>query len=486
MTLRRVPRRLRRRSSPGPATTSSPPPTSQGTTISLTNPGGIGTVHSVPRLMKGQGCIIGAGALEYPAEFQGSSAKTLAELGIGKTITLTSTYDHRVIQGAGSGEFLKIVHELLIGERDFYEDIFAALRIPYDPIHWAPDISVDLAERRRQDRPRAGAHQLVPRARPPDGRHRPARVRAALAPRPRHREPRPHLLGPRPRVRHRRVRRHARRRCCATSSACCATRTAAPIGIEYMHIQDPAQRELDPGPASSARTRSRRTTSSCASSASSTRPRRSRPSCRPSTSARSASASRAASRPSRCSTPILQGAAEAGLDEVAIGMAHRGRLNVLTNIAGKTYGQIFREFEGTQDPRTVQGSGDVKYHLGTEGTFTRRRRRGDPGLPRREPVAPRGRRRRARGHRARQAGPHARSARSSTLPILIHGDAAMAGQGVVVETLQMSQLRGYRTGGTIHVIINNQVGFTTPPGEAPHARSTRPTSPRRSRRRSST
>ncbi len=108
-----------------------------GITVSLTNPGGIGTEHSVPRLMKGQGCIIGAGALEYPAAFQGSSEKTLAELGIGKTITLTSTYDHRVIQGAGSGEFLKKVHELLIGERGFYEGIFASLRIPYDPIHWA-------------------------------------------------------------------------------------------------------------------------------------------------------------------------------------------------------------------------------------------------------------------------------------------------------------------------------------------------------------
>ena len=119
----------------------------QGTTISLTNPGGIGTVHSVPRLMKGQGCIVGAGALEYPAEFQGSSEKTLHELAIGKTITLTSTYDHRVIQGAGSGEFLKTVHELLIGQRNFYDDIFAALRIPYAPIHWAADINVDLAER---------------------------------------------------------------------------------------------------------------------------------------------------------------------------------------------------------------------------------------------------------------------------------------------------------------------------------------------------
>ncbi|MCU1406695.1 MAG: multifunctional oxoglutarate decarboxylase/oxoglutarate dehydrogenase thiamine, partial [Glaciihabitans sp.] len=117
-----------------------------GNTISLTNPGGIGTEHSVPRLMRGAGCIVGAGALEYPAAFQGAAGTSLAEFGIGKTITLTSTYDHRVIQGAGSGEFLKKVHELLTGERGFYEGIFSALRIPYEPIHWSTDIHVDLAD----------------------------------------------------------------------------------------------------------------------------------------------------------------------------------------------------------------------------------------------------------------------------------------------------------------------------------------------------
>ena len=114
-----------------------------GTTISLTNPGGIGTVHSVPRLSKGQGSIIGAGALEYPAEFQGMSESQLAKMGVGKIVTLTSTYDHRVIQGAGSGEFLKKVHELLLGERDFYDQIFADLRVPYEPIRWVADIEAD-------------------------------------------------------------------------------------------------------------------------------------------------------------------------------------------------------------------------------------------------------------------------------------------------------------------------------------------------------
>jgi 2-oxoglutarate dehydrogenase E1 component len=161
---------------------------------------------------------------------------------------------------------------------------------------------------------------------------------------------------------------------------------------------------------------------------------------------------------------VIQDAAEQGLEEAVIGMAHRGRLSVLTNVAGKTYGQIFREFEGTQDPKTVQGSGDVKYHLGTEGTFTAADGSQIPVYIAANP-----------SHleavdgvmegivRAKQdRGP---IGAYRTLPIMVHGDAAMAGQGIVVEILQMSQLRAYRTGGTIHVNINNQVGFTTPPGE---------------------
>ncbi|PTT18588.1 multifunctional oxoglutarate decarboxylase/oxoglutarate dehydrogenase thiamine pyrophosphate-binding subunit/dihydrolipoyllysine-residue succinyltransferase subunit, partial [Microbacterium sp. HMWF026] len=162
---------------------------------------------------------------------------------------------------------------------------------------------------------------------------------------------------------------------------------------------------------------------------------------------------------------ILQGAASAGLDGAAIGMAHRGRLNVLTNIAGKTYGHVFREFEGAVAIGSKRGSGDVKYHLGTEGTFV-----GDQGdeLPVYLAANP--------SHLETVDGVlegivRAKQDRKpigtfSWLPILVHGDAAFAGQGVVVETLQMSQLRGYRTGGTIHVVVNNQVGFTTTPTDA--------------------
>jgi 2-oxoglutarate decarboxylase len=148
-------------------------------------------------------------------------------------------------------------------------------------------------------------------------------------------------------------------------------------------------------------------------------------------------------------------------------MAHRGRLNVLTNIAGKTYGQIFREFEGTTLPGSVQGqgSGDVKYHVGTEGVF-----RASDGTTIPVTIAANPSHLEAVDGvlegivRAKQdRGP---AGVYGVLPVLVHGDAAMAGQGVVVETLQMSQLRGYRTGGTVHLVINNQVGFTTPPDQA--------------------
>jgi multifunctional 2-oxoglutarate metabolism enzyme len=433
-----------------------------GNTISLTNPGGIGTEHSVPRLMRGAGTIVGAGALEYPAEFQGASPKTLAELAIGKTITLTSTYDHRVIQGAGSGEFLKKIHERLIGEKSFYEDIFAALRIPYDPIHWAADINVDTADSvgkvarvqelinsfRVRGHLMADTDPLEYRQRShPDldisshgltfwdldrefvtgglGGKRSALLRDILG---------------------------------MMRDAYCRT-----VGVEYMHIQDPEQRRWiqehvekpysKPNHDDQMRILGKLNEAEAFETFLQTK----------------YVGQKRFSLEGGESTialldAVIQKAAEENLEEVAIGMAHRGRLSVLTNIAGKTYGQIFREFEGTQDPRTVQGSGDVKYHLGTEGTFTSASGKQIPVYLAANP-----------SHleavdgvlegivRAKQ---DRRPVASYTvLPIMVHGDAAMSGQGIVVEILQMSQLRAYRTGGTVHVNINNQVGFTTPPAE---------------------
>jgi 2-oxoglutarate decarboxylase len=435
----------------------------QGNTISLTNPGGIGTEHSVPRLMRGAGSIIGAGALEYPAEFQGMSRETLAELGIGKTITLTSTYDHRVIQGAGSGEFLKKVHELLIGQRGFYEGIFSDLRIPYDPIHWASDIHVDLAN---QVGKTARVQELI----------NSFRVRG-------------HLMADIDPLEYRQRSHHdldiashgltfwdldrefvtggfggkrsalLREILGVLRDSYCRT-----IGIEYMHIQDPEQRRWIQEHVEKAYTKPTKDEQ-----------------LRVLGKLNEAEAfetflqtkyvgQKRFSLEGGESTialldALLQGSAEADLDEVVIGMAHRGRLNVLTNIAGKTYGQIFREFEGTQDPRTVQGSGDVKYHLGTEGTFTSAT--GDQ-IPVYLAANP--------SHLEAVDGVMEGVVRAkqdrkpigsfTVLPVMVHGDAAMAGQGIVAEILQMSQLRAYRTGGTVHVNINNQVGFTTPPEEA--------------------
>ncbi|MEQ6896838.1 multifunctional oxoglutarate decarboxylase/oxoglutarate dehydrogenase thiamine pyrophosphate-binding subunit/dihydrolipoyllysine-residue succinyltransferase subunit [Microbacterium sp. KR10-403] len=433
-----------------------------GTTISLTNPGGIGTVHSVPRLMKGQGCIIGAGALEYPAEFQGSSARTLNELGIGKTITLTSTYDHRVIQGAGSGEYLKKVHELLIGERGFYDAIFAALRIPYAPIRWAQDIKVDIAERVDKT---ARVQELINSYRVR------GHLMADVDPLEYVQRTHPDLeiethgltfwdldrefvtngFGGKRQMKLRDILGVLRDSYCRT------------IGIEYMHIQDPAQRRWfqenmevpyqKPSHDEQLRVLSKLNQAEAFETFLQTK---------------YVGQKRFSLEGSESLIPFLdqtlQGAASAGLDGAAIGMAHRGRLNVLTNIAGKTYSHIFREFEGSVAVGNKSGSGDVKYHLGTDGTFV-----ADDGaqLPIHLAANP--------SHletvdgvlegivRAKQDRKPMGS--FTYLPILVHGDAAFAGQGVVVETLQMSQLRGYRTGGTIHVVVNNQVGFTTLPND---------------------
>src|SRR5258708_11450160 len=110
------------------------------TTISLTNPGTIGTEHSVPRLLPGQGCIVGVGAMEYPAAYHGASDETIARLAISETITLTSTYHHRLIQRAQSGEFLRVIHSLLLVQQRFYDDVFQSLRIPYEPVRSVQDI----------------------------------------------------------------------------------------------------------------------------------------------------------------------------------------------------------------------------------------------------------------------------------------------------------------------------------------------------------
>ena len=431
-----------------------------GTTASLTNPGGIGTVHSVPRLTKGQGCIIGAGALDYPAEFQGMSEEHLAKLGVSKVITLTSTYDHRVIQGAGSGEFLRIINELLVGERDFYDEIFADLRIPYQPIRWS--IDTDDAEARSKE---TRVQELINAYRVR------GHLMADIDPLEYKQRSHPDLdvlthglslwdldrvvktggFGGKPKMLLRDVLKILRDSYCRT------------VGIEYMHIHSPEERKWmqeqlerpyeKPSRAQQLRILEKLNEAEAFETFLQTK-----------FVGQKRFSLEGGESTIAALDAILQASADANLDEVAIGMAHRGRLNVLTNIAGKTYGQVFKEFEGNTDTKSVQGSGDVKYHLGTSGVFTsvagnntRVYLAANPShLEAVNPVL--------EGIvRAKQDRLDKSPAEYPVLPLLIHGDAAFAGQGVVPETLNMMSLRGYRTGGTIHIVINNQVGFTTPP-----------------------
>ena len=435
-----------------------------GTTISLTNPGGIGTVHSVPRLTKGQGCIVGVGALEYPAQFKGMSEEQLAEQGIGKVLTLTSTYDHRVIQGAGSGEFLKIVEELLLGERDFYVKIFADMRIPYTPVVWVSDFHWDLADQSGKNT-RIQEYINAFRER--------GHLIADIDPLEYVQRWHPDLdirnyglslwdldrtfktggFGGRVKAKFRNMLGILRDTYCRT------------VGIEYMHIADPTERKWfqdtleqpyrKPSKEEQFRILAKLNEAEAFETFLQTK---------------FVGQKRFSLEGSESLIPaldqILQAAADANLEEVAIAMAHRGRLNVLTNIAGKTYGQVFREFEGNTDAKGVQGSGDVKYHLGTHGTFTSAHGTSvkvylaanpshlEAVNPVLEGIV--------RAKQDRLGNPE----NYPILPVLIHGDAAFAGQGVVPETMQFSQLEGYKVGGTIHVIVNNQVGFTTLPKDA--------------------
>jgi 2-oxoglutarate decarboxylase len=431
-----------------------------GTSITLTNPGTLGTNHSVPRLMQGQGAIIGVGAMEYPAQFQGASDEKLAEIGVSKIITLTSTYDHRIIQGAESGQFLRRVHALLLGEDEFYDGIFRSVRVPYEPVRWVKDIpegAIDKTARVIEviDAHRTRGH-LMADTDPLNYRQR------------RHPDldilshgltlwdlDREFAVGGFAGKQHMKLRDVLG----VLRDAYCRT-----VGTEYMHIADPEQRawlqerievpHQKPNPAEQKYILSKLNAAEAFETFLQTK---------------YVGQKRFSLEGGETVIPLLDAvldkAAEHELDEVVIGMPHRGRLNVLANIVGKPISQIFREFEGNLDPGQAHGSGDVKYHLGAEGKYFRMFGDGetvvslasnpshleavDPVL---EGIV-----------RAKQDLLDKGEGGFTVLPLMLHGDAAFAGQGVVAETLNLAKLRGYRTGGTVHVVVNNQVGFTTAP-----------------------
>ncbi len=436
-----------------------------GTTISLTNPGTIGTEHSVPRLMAGQGCIVGVGAMEYPAAYQGAAEETMTRLAISKSVTLTSTYDHRIIQGAQSGEFLRQIHQLLLGENGFWDEVFQALKIPYEPVRWVRDIPAGHEDDITKS---ARVHELI----------HAYRVRGHLMadtdPLEYKQRKHPDLdinqhgltlwdlertfatggFGGKPLMKLREILGVLRDSYCRT------------VGVEYMHIQNPEERAWIQARVERPHDRaghdeqmqilSRLNVAEAFEMFLQTK---------------FVGQRRFSLEGAESLIPlvdeVLTEAAKASLDEAVMGMAHRGRLNVLANIIGKSYAQIFQEFEGNLDPRSTHGSGDVKYHLGADGVFNASDGATIPTslvanpshLEAVDPVL-------EGVVRAKQDVIDMGEPGFTVLPLLIHGDAAFAGQGVVAETLNLSQLRGYRTGGTVHIVVNNQVGFTTAPAES--------------------
>jgi 2-oxoglutarate decarboxylase len=459
----------------------------QGATLTLTNPGGIGTIASVPRLMPGQGTIVAVGAIGYPSEWRGVAETRIRDLGVGKVMTMTSTYDHRVIQGAESGEFLGRIESLLGGADGFYEEVFASLGVilpagaavpsaaafaPAPPSEAAPDrvllgamqAATSLVKAHRTHG-HLGAH-LDPLGSPPIGdpamdpstyglthelmEQIPADLLRVYVPGRNLAEVLPNLR-----------------------ATYCST-----IAFEIEHISSHEQRvwlreHIESGkyrPTLTVEDRLRlleRLTKVDAMER----------------------YQRAAFLGQKTFSlegldalvPMLETlmsrVADDGIGEVILGMSHRGRLAVVAHVANHSYKSILNAFELASARRDIggfQSTGDVKYHIGATGTYHTEsgkvilvRLLPNPShLEAIDPVV-------EGWCRAAQTQRRATTLHldpMAALPVLIHGDAAFAGQGVVQEVLNLQSLPGYTTGGTVHFIADNQVGFTTDPQDG---RSTR-------------
>ncbi|MEM7311196.1 MAG: multifunctional oxoglutarate decarboxylase/oxoglutarate dehydrogenase thiamine pyrophosphate-binding subunit/dihydrolipoyllysine-residue succinyltransferase subunit [Planctomycetota bacterium] len=434
----------------------------QGTTSTLTNPGGLGTTLSVPRLMAGQGLIVGTGSIGVPPEAAGMSARARADLALGPVLTLTSTYDHRVIQGAESALFLRRVDGLLQGEDGFYDEIFRAVRVPWTPLRAASDEDEgrDPAELQSRVWEMINAYRV-----------RGCRL-ADLDPLEYRPDPLPSLdptsygvtvwdldrtffcgsMAGKRELTLREILALLRRAYCRRWT------------VEYMHIPDqPPKRWIrerveDPANEIAFDLGDRRRILDLLGRAEN---------FERFLHTRYVGNKRFSLEGADTLIPalaeLIEHAAERGVETVVVGMAHRGRLNVLAGILGKSYAEIFREFEGVLLPLSTEGSGDVKYHRGQRGLFRTRGGREvevllSPNPSHLEAVDPVV----AGMTRARQDAV-GDTERTRVLAVLIHGDAAFSGQGVVAETLNMSALRGYHNGGTVHLVVNNQIGFTASP-----------------------
>ncbi len=441
----------------------------QSTTITLTNPGTVGTVSSTPRLMPGQGAIIATGSIGYDAAHQTVSPEILSALGISKVMTMTCTYDHRVIQGAESGQFLAYIHTLLLGEENFYMQIFSDLKIPFAPFQFSANtnsfslpISTSQSSSEGAEK-QSNVTQLI------NAYRSYGHLTAQLNPLQRNTTSHPELelsyhgltssdldkefFFTNKKIVLRKIIEILQNIYCNF------------VGVEYMHIYTSTERnwlqqkiETPQTPLSENRRKyifKKLVEAESFENYLHTK---------------FIGQKRFSLEGGESMMPmldtILDGLAENGTQKVFIGMAHRGRLNVLANTIRKAVTKIFAEFEGNIDKKTMQGSGDVKYHLGAEGTYHSLQGKDisvevacNPShLEAVNPVV--------EGMVKALQEQNNDSEKKIFVPILIHGDAAFVGQGVVAETLSFSQLEGYGTGGTIHIVINNQIGFTTSPKDA--------------------
>jgi 2-oxoglutarate decarboxylase len=457
----------------------------RGATITLTNPGGIGTVASVPRLMPGQGTIVAVGALGYPAEWSDVPESRLRDLGVAKVMTMTSTYDHRVIQGAQSGEFLGRIEALLNGDSDFYAAVFESLGVGAPAAEIAHS-STDTGAAAMPSRQMLGAVQaatslikahrthghlgahLDPLGTPPLGDPAMEPETYGLTPDLMEQIPADLLRVYVPGRNLAEVLPNLRRTYCGT------------IAYEIEHIASHEQRvwlreHIESGAcrmpfnAESKRRLLQRLTKVEAME---------RYLRRTFLGQKTFSAEGVDAM-----IPMLEGLvsviAADGIGEVVMGMAHRGRLATIAHVVNRPYGSILVAFERGELRRAVATlndapTGDVKYHIGATGTYVTDTGKGitvrllsNPShLEAVDPVVEGW----TRAEQTRRNSSALHVDPMAAVPVLLHGDAAFAGQGIVAEVFNLQSLRGYATGGTVHLITNNQIGFTT---EASDARSTR-------------
>ena len=466
----------------------------KGTTVTLTNPGGLGTVASVPRLLTGQGTIVACGSLAYPVEWAHVPPEKVKALGVSKVMTTTSTYDHRIIQGAESGSFLRRIDELLQGADEFYEQVAESLGVPASvvatahpaaasalPLPTAAPTGVAAAEPDHELLQAVQAATSLLKAYRTHG-HLAARVNPlggdpkgdpALEPENLNLTPETMtripasilrigvegetLLDALPRMR---------------ESYC------GPIAYQIEHLSSHQQRmwlremvETGWHRAPLAEEERRALLSRLTEVFQFERFLQKAYLGQKMFSIEGLDVT----------VPMIDEIAKLarrnGAEEVAIGMAHRGRLSVLAHNLGRSVESILAEFEGAKALDQVKaiaaiphsGTGDVKYHHGAEGMFATKdgeevkiRLYPNPShLEFVDPVVTGG----ARAAQTEHSGPKLKHNPHVAVPLLLHGDAAFPGQGVVAETLNLQSLEGYSTGGTIHLITDNQVGFTTDPVE---------------------